>query len=142
MDLLNLYGLLFVILLLIPNIVYGLTHRGGVEVQYHNKLMETLEQVGRFGCMFFMIFQFPWTAYCACGARNAYLILGGVLMAAYWLGWVVFWKSNSMEKALILSILPALLFLESALLTWNIPLLVLSAVFGVCHITISCNNAS
>lgn len=59
MEWLNLYGLLFVVLLMIPNIIYGIKCPDGFRNVYHNKLVETLEQIGRFGCMAAMMFRMP-----------------------------------------------------------------------------------
>ena len=47
---LNYWGLIFVILILIPNIVFAITCKDGFENRYQNKLVEILEQIGRFGC--------------------------------------------------------------------------------------------
>lgn len=138
MDWLNLYGLLFVVLLLIPNIVYGIRCPEGFLGNYHNKKVEALEQAGRFGCMAFMVLNFPSVRFL--GGKMLYLVVGSVLMTLYWLGWGIFWAENSMRKALILSLLPSLLFLESGLLTGNLPLVVLALVFAYAHITISCEN--
>ena len=74
------------------------------------------------------------------GAQTLYLIFGVALLVLYCGGWIVFRKGNCMAKALTLSILPSVLFLESGILTLNIPLIVLSVVFAICHITISCKN--
>lgn len=106
--------------------------------------MELLEQIGRFGCFLMMLVNPPavcrgfWFA----GAKALYLILGAALLALYCLGWIVFWKESSTRKALTLSILPSLLFLESGALLAHFPLLVLGAVFAVCHVTLSYRNAA
>ena len=71
----------------------------------------------------------------------AYWVAGSLLTALYCLGWAVFWKESSVRKALTLSILPSLLFLVSGVLLLHLPLLVLSVLFAVCHITISYRNA-
>lgn len=75
------------------------------------------------------------------GAKNVYLIVGAVLVGLYVLGWIVFWNESSVRKALALSILPSLLFLESGILTRNYPLVVGAAIFAPCHIAISYMNA-
>ena len=100
------------------------------------------KQVGRFGCFILMFIQLPFVTlgYIYDGAQTLYLILGIVLLALYCGGWIVFRKGNSMAKALTLSILPSVLFLESGILTLNILLIVLSVVFAICHITISYKN--
>ena len=51
----NIFGLIIVALLLIPNIIYAFKFRG-VENQCRSSAMNKLEQIGRYGCMFLMIF--------------------------------------------------------------------------------------
>lgn len=144
MEWFNLTGLIFVVVLLIPNIIYGATNKDGFAGEFHNKFVETGEQIGRFGCFILMFIQpsFVTLGYIYDGAQALYLILGIVLLALYCGGWIVFRKGNSIAKALTLSILPSVLFLESGILTLNIPLIVLSVVFAICHITISYKNTA
>ncbi len=144
MEWFNLTGFIFVVVLLIPNIIYAVTNKDGFADNYHNKLVETGEQIGRFGCFILMFIQLPFVTlgYIFDGAQTLYLILGIVLLALYCGGWIVFRKGNSVAKALTLSILPSVLFLESGILTMNIPLIVLSVVFAICHITISYKNTA
>lgn len=144
MEWFNLTGLIFVVVLLIPNIIYAATNKGGFAGEFHNKLVETGEQIGRFGCFILMFIQpsFVTLGYIYDGAQALYLILGIVLLALYCGGWIVFRKGNSIAKALTLSILPSVLFLESGILTLNIPLIALSVVFAICHITISYKNTA
>lgn len=144
MEWFNLAGLIFVVVLLIPNIIYAVTNKDGFADNYHNKLVETGEQIGRFGCFILMFIQpsFVTLGYIYDGAQALYLILGIVLLALYCGGWIVFRKGNSIAKALTLSILPSVLFLESGILTLNIPLIVLSVLFAICHITISYKNTA
>ena len=133
MDWFNLTGLIFVVVLLIPNMIYAVTNKDGFAGEFHNKLVETGEQIGRFGCFILMFIQLPFVTlgYIYDGAQTLYLILGIVLLALYCGGWIVFRKGNCMAKALTLSILPSVLFLESGILTLNIPLIVLSVVFAI-----------
>ena len=144
MDWFNLTGLIFVVVLLIPNIIYAATNKDGFAGEFHNKFVETGEQIGRFGCFILMFIQpsFVTLGYIYDGAQALYIILGIVLLALYCGGWIVFRKGNSIAKALTLSILPSVLFLESGILTLNIPLIVLSVVFAICHITISYKNTA
>lgn len=144
MEWFNLTGLIFVVVLLIPNIIYAATNKDGFAGEFHNKLIETGEQIGRFGCFILMFIRpsFVTLGYIYDGAQALYLILGIVLLALYCGGWIVFRKGNSIAKALTLSILPSVLFLESGILTLNIPLIALSVVFAICHITISYKNTA
>lgn len=142
MDWFNLTGLIFVFVLLIPNMIYAVTNKDGFADNYHNKFIEAGEQIGRFGCFILMFIQpsFVTLGYIYDGAQTLYLIFGVALLVLYCGGWIVFRKGNSMAKALTLSILPSVLFLESGILTLNIPLIVLSVMFAICHITISYKN--
>lgn len=139
----NLFGLIFVVVILIPNIIFGITHPKDFENKYNNKAVETLEQIGRFGCFGFMFISPPFVCfgYWFGSAQIVYIIFGAVLVALYCLGWAIFWRESSVRRALALSILPSLLFLESGILTMHIPLIILSVIFAFCHITISYKNA-
>ena len=144
MDWFNLTGLIFVVVLLIPNIIYAVTNNDGFADNYHNKFIETGEQIGRFGCFILMFIQFPFVTlgYIYDGAQTLYFIFRVALLVLYCGGWIVFRKGNSVAKALTLSVLPSVLFFESGILTLNIPLIVLSVVFAICHITISYKNTA
>lgn len=143
MDWFNICGFAFVLIILVPNIIFALTVKNGFENKYKNPLIESLEQVGRFGCFIFMFISppvlcmgFPFD-----GAKTVYIIAGATVTALYCLGWIVFWRENSLRKALTLSVLPSVLFLECGILTLNIPLLLFTSIFSPCHILISCKNA-
>ena len=91
---LNYWGLIFVIVILIPNIVFAITCKDGFENRYQNKLVEILEQIGRFGCFFsmFLIIPFMSRGYWFKQGKTVYLVLGVILVVLYCLGWIVFWK--------------------------------------------------
>ena len=55
----NFYGLIFMILILLPNIVFAATHKDGFENLYRNKFVEVAEQIGRFGCFICMFVSIP-----------------------------------------------------------------------------------
>lgn len=140
----NCYGLLFIAVILIPNIIYALTHKHAQPPQYRNRALETIEQIGRYTCMLFMVFNVPFTAF---GfwfphALVVYLAANGVLCLTYCVFWVLCWRKNSgYLRALSLSVLPTAVFLSSGILLSNIPLTFFAVLFGVAHITISYKNA-
>lgn len=137
------FGLLFVVALLVPNLLFAATHPDGFENRYHNPTVERLEQVGRFGCFGLMILRIPvlCRGYWFDGGATVELAASVVLIVLYLLGWWVFWKEDSVRKSLALAILPSLLFLERGILMANLPLIVLAILFAPCHITISYRNA-
>ncbi|HCT16516.1 MAG TPA: hypothetical protein DIW36_03795 [Ruminococcaceae bacterium] len=139
----NFIGLIFVAVILIPNIIFAAKNKDGFQNFYHNKFVEIFEQIGRFGCFITMFLTPPFLnlGFKINGAKTAYIITGAVLVALYCLGWIIFGKENSIRKSLALSIIPSLLFIESGLLSLNFPLIILSLIFAPCHIIISYKNA-
>ena len=87
----NLHGLIFVALLMIPNILFALKYKNGFENNWKNKYIEGFEQIGRYGCFFTMIFNIPYTCfgYCSEKAFGAYCVINTVLVASYCLIWCI-----------------------------------------------------
>mgnify|MGYP001040746624 CR=1 FL=1 len=141
MDWFNIYGLIFVATLLVPNIVYGALHRD-VQPPKCGKVLEICEQIGRYGAMACMVFNIPYVVFgfWFAGGFAAYLFAGGALLFLYILLFALFWRKSHLAKALALSVLPMLLFLACGVLFLHIPLIVFAAIFGYAHITISCKN--
>ncbi len=143
MEWLNLYGLAFVTVMMIPNIIFAAVRKDGFVNYWENKTVGTLEQIGRFGCFGFMIFNIPgtWFGFPSNEAFVLYLIMNTVLMAGYCLIWLMcFWK-NSVFRALALSVLPSAVFLISGILSRSVLLTLAALVFGPCHVMISYQNA-
>ena len=61
MGWLNYYGLIVIILIMIPNMVFAAKNKDGFENKYQNKTVEISEQIGRFACFGLMIFNIPHT---------------------------------------------------------------------------------
>ena len=139
----NFYGLIFIAVIMIPNIIFAMKHKNGFVNKYKNKAVETLEQVGRIGCFVFIFFNIKPAVfgYWFKGGWIAYLVSGAVLTVAYVLGWIVFRNESSVRKSMYLSIVPSVLFIVCGVFTLNIPLIVSSLIFTPCHIIISYKNA-
>ena len=50
MEWINVFGTVFVVIIMIPNIIYALKCKNGFENKWHNKAVQIVEQIGRFGC--------------------------------------------------------------------------------------------
>lgn len=139
----NYYGLIFIAIIMIPNIVLAMTHKQAFESKYKNKAAEISEQTGRFGCIAAMIFNIPFVTlgFWFDSALTVYLIVNVVLVCGYCLAWLVFAKKNNLFKALSLSVIPSLVFIFSGIALLNFPLIVFSALFSIGHITVSVKNA-
>lgn len=143
MDWLNVWGLVFVAVIMIPNIVFAMKCREGFKNRWHNRCVEVLEQVGRFGCIGFMIFNIPgtWFGWWSDEAFAVYLIVNALLLAGYCAIWIVCFRKNGVFRALALSIIPSVLFLFSGLMCRSLPLLAAAAIFAPNHIILSYQNA-
>ena len=142
MEYINLYGLSFMAIIMIPNIVYAIKCRDGFGNRWQNKTVETLEQIGRFGCFGFMVINIPgtWFGWWSDEAFAVYLIVDSVLVFYYCILWIVLWKKNNLLRALALSIIPSVVFLFSALMSRSILLTVSALLFAPMHILISIKN--
>ena len=139
----NIYGLIFVIIILFPNIIFAYSCKDGFENHYENKLVEIMEQIGRFGCFISMFLVIPFLnkGFWFKSGKIIYVALGIVLVTLYCIGWIIFWKEDSIRKSLYLSIVPSLLFIESGIIIGNFQLFVFAIIFAPCHILISYMNS-
>lgn len=139
----NLYGLVYIAVIMIPNIIFAVKCKDGFENKRCSKLLETVEQIGRFGCFGLMIFNIPGTCFGfrTDSALTAYLIVDTALVAAYCIIWAICFRKSSVFRALALSILPSALFLFSGIMSRSILLTAAALLFAPCHILISYRNA-
>lgn len=143
MDWFNVFGAAFAIILLIPNVIFAVLCKDGFKNNQNNKAVEIIEQVGRFGCIAFMIFNIPGTCFgWLCEVAIAvYVIVDIVLILIYCLIWIFCFKKNSLFRALSLSIIPSVIFLFSGIMTRSVLLIIASVLFAPSHILISYKNA-
>lgn len=142
MDWLNLPGLLAMLMLLAPNILYAARHPNARK-SCRSKGLLVLEQIGRYGCMVLMCLPMGLLAYgyAAPGWAVVWLTLATTLVFVYWAVWVLYFRKAGIACALTLALVPAALFLLSGLLWRNIPLVALSLLFGYAHTRITAVNA-
>lgn len=139
----NYVGLIVIVVIMIPNIIYAVKHKDGFQNRYINKTAEIFEQIGRYGCFFLMIFNIPYTYFnfWFYGAFITYIIVNSLLCIAYLVCWEIFWNKSCLIKAILLSLLPSCIFLFSGVMLANIPLIIFASIFAHCHILINCKNA-
>ena len=127
-------------IIMVPNILYAVKHKGDGASDKCGKAVAVFEQIGRYGCLAFMIFNIPYTYFnfWFSHALAVYLSVNGVLCAAYLVFWIICWNKNDMLKALSLSILPSCIFVFSGVALANIPLIVFAVMFSIAHIYVSC----
>lgn len=144
MECLNLYGLIFIAIIMIPNIVFAIKCKDGFGNVYQNKTLEILEQGGRFGCIGFMVFNVPgtWLGWRSDEAFAIYFIVNTLLVILYCFLWVVCWKKKKIFRALSLSVLLSAVFVFSGIMSRSILLILSSAIFAPAHIFLSYKNTN
>lgn len=143
MEWLNVFGLVMVAVIMIPNILFAMKCKDGFVNKWNNKFVETVEQIGRFGCFGFMIINIPgtWFGWWSDEAFAVYLVVDAVLVTLYCVIWAVCFRKSSVFRTLALSIIPSVLFLFSGIMSRSILLTIAAVLFAPSHILISYQNA-
>ena len=143
MEWLNVFGLIMVAVIMIPNILFEMKCKDGFVNKWNNKSVETVEQIGRFGCFGFMIINIPgtWFGWWSDEAFAVYLVVDAVLVTLYCVIWAVCFRKSSVFRALALSIIPSVLFLFSGIMSRSILLTIAALLFAPSHIMLSYQNA-
>lgn len=138
----NLFGAVIVILMLVPNVVYALKHKGEKNL-CTNRLMNAAEQIGRYACIILMwlpllVWKFGFAGVCE---MVLYLTGNAALLAAYWIAFAVYMKRKSRGLALALAAIPACIFLLSGILLRHWLLAGFAVLFATGHIYVTLRNA-
>ncbi len=138
----NVFGAVIVILMLIPNIVYAINNKDEKNL-CTNRLMNMIEQVGRYGCIVLMWFPLlVWKfGFTSVFEMLLYLFGNGILLTAYWVVFAIYMKRKSPSLAITLAILPSCIFLLSGIVLRHWLLVVFAVLFAVGHIYVTKNNA-
>ena len=144
MEWFNVFGLVFITVIMIPNIIFALKYKDAFENRNQNKAIEIIEQIGRFGCFGFMIFNIPstWFGWWSDEAFTIYLLVDALLIVLYLTIWIVCWRKNNVFRALALSIIPSVIFLFSGIMCRSLLLIISSLLFAPTHVFISYKNAN
>jgi len=143
MEWLNVFGLVMVAVIMIPNILFAMKCKDGFVNKWNNKFVETVEQIGRFGCFGFMIINIPgtWFGWWSDEAFAVYLVVDALLVTLYCVIWAICFRKSSVFRALALSIIPSVLFLFSGIMSRSILLTIAALLFAPSHIMLSYQNA-
>ncbi len=137
----NGFSAILVILMLIPNIIYACRCKGETN-RCANRLMNLLEQLGRYACIVLMwlpllVWEFGFSGK---AAMLLYFAGNGALLLAYWIVFALYFKRKTAACAMVLAVLPACLFLLSGLLLRHWLLVAFSLVFAVGHVYVTQKN--
>ena len=139
----NLWGGVIVALMLIPNIVYARRNPGEKNL-CENRLMNAVEQIGRYGCIALMwlplgVWKFGFRSV---PEMTLYLGGNGALLAVYWFVYARYLRERTRRRALTLAVVPACIFLMSGLLLRHWLLVVFALFFAVGHIYVTTQNVA
>lgn len=139
----NGFGAAIVVLMLIPNILYARRNKGETN-RCTNRLMNLLEQIGRYACIVLMwlpllVWEF---GFADVPQMLLYLAGNGALLLAYWILFARYFKQKTAARAMALAVLPACMFLLSGVLLRHWLLAGFAVVFAVGHIFVTKKNIS
>lgn len=136
----NVFGIIIVALILVPNIIYAIKYRN-VENKCRNRGMNLLEQIGRYACMLFMVLHIGGgDGFGSVAFFLMYLLGNAVLLLVYWIVWLLYFAKQAVWKSIMLAVVPTLIFLLSGITLAYIPLMVSALIFGVAHIYVTWQN--
>lgn len=141
MGWINVFGLIFVGLLLIPNIIYTIKVKNQ-QNKCTNKAMNIVEQIGRYGSMFLMVLNIGLAEFGFVSVFEflVYLFGNTALIISYWIIWVLYFKKQTYAKQITLAVIPTCLFLLSGITLHHYLLILFALVFGVGHIYVTNKN--
>lgn len=132
------FGCLMMVIIMVPNILYARKEHHE-KTEYHNALIEGIEQLGRYGSMFLMIVLVPVLSYGPLFAQaTTFHLVSVTLLAILYCGiWFLYARKVTLGYALWLAILPTAIFFISGLLNQQYLLVIIACLFGFGHITIT-----
>ena len=137
----NVFGLIIIVLFLIPNIIYKFKVKNYQKLNT-NKFMKVLEQIGQYGCMFLMVFDFGMGEL-GFGSIEAFLVYAFgniILLIFYWIMWMLYFIKEAYWKKITLAVIGTCLFLLSGITMTYTLLIILGIIFGIGHIYIVSKN--
>lgn len=144
MEWLNLPGLMVVVLLLAPELLYAFKHHNGRAGNGRaGKGWIIAERIGRFGCMALMcVHTGVWEfGYAGAAGSIVWVSLTLPLLFGYCMAWVFYFRRARPASAFAQALLAALVFFVGGLLWRNVPLMLLALLYGVALFAVARQNA-
>lgn len=137
----NAFGIIIVILLLIPNCIYAVKNKNQKN-QCSNKLINIIEQIGRYGCMILMTFSIGIKefGFSSVEAFLIYLFGNAILLIAYWIVLGLYFYKKCFWKEMLLAIIPICIFLLSGFTLEHYLLVLFAVIFACGHLYVTVKN--
>ena len=138
----NLFGAVIVIIMLIPNIIYAVRNKNQKNL-CKNKFMNVIEQFGRYACIVLMWLPLFVREFGFADVTEMiiYLAGNGIMLAVYITVFIFYINKKTVKRAMILTVLPACIFLLSGILLRHWLLVGFAVVFAVGHCYVTKKNA-
>lgn len=126
----NVFGLMFAVILAIPNIVYVKTHRVDLSV-IDNRAMLYIERIGKYSSLILMSFNIGVLeeGFTSPLMQNYWMISTSLLTAVYVILWILFFKKETKGFAYLLTITASFIVIQSGLLQVKTLLLTAGIVY-------------
>ena len=130
----NLIGLIFVTLLLLPNLIFTVKKQATTGC-YIKSWVDTVEKVTRITTMLLMIFLVGVTDEGFSSVLSFLLYFFGniIFVVVYWVMWILYKKKQTLRRRMILVEIPCMVYLLSAMTLRHWLLLVSAVIFAVSH---------
>ena len=131
----NYFGVIFIIVLLLPNIYASIFKKELFVNKFDDRLLIKLEKIGRYLCMILMVINIQdlYGGFKSVEAFVAYLGINIILLGLYYIVWFIFYKFNNIYKNMIL-------FIISGILQNHLLLIISGIVFAYAHLKIIWKN--
>lgn len=138
----NLFNGLQLIVILVPNLLYAIKQQKDDMQKNTRKTPGFIvigEEIGRYCCMFFLIFPVLVWKFSFAGRieQILYYAVCGMLLAFYLLFWILYFHNQNIWKGFALAFIPSVLFLFVGIILNHVLLTVSAIVFGIFHIWIT-----
>lgn len=129
-DVVNVYGLLFAVILAVPHIIYAKTHTYDMSV-FDNRAMLYIDRIGRCFSLLLMAINVGVLeeGFTSALMKNFWIISTLIMSALYVLLWILFFKKERKWVAYSLTIISALIVMLSGLLQVKTLLLTAGIVY-------------
>ncbi|MBQ7874363.1 MAG: hypothetical protein IJ306_04280 [Oscillospiraceae bacterium] len=140
LNLINIIEAVIVWIILIPELLFSIHHPN--ENKCKNKIMNFVEQLGRYSSMILMIMPLGvWEfGFKSTEEMIIYFAANAVLLAVYIGIWVLFFKKQSFAKAMMLAVLPVLVFAFCGIILRHWLLVGSAGIFALGHFYVTVKN--
>ena len=137
----NIFGMMIVLLLLIPNLIYA--WKGPNEKnQCKSFIFNAVEQIGRYASMALMVMPVGVWRF-GFSSKKMFLLYVSVnllLLCLYWLIWRLYFRKRTLCTAIVLAVIPTCIFLISGLTLRHWVLVFAAFLFGTGHLYVTIQN--